>query len=100
MEEVELKRELQGKSLLVGNRAERLIALANEVRAELRQGAEFLNGTPTTPEFAEKQFALRQKVIDAIVPRIDVHFDKSVTVHLEFGLPGLVDNGVSPAWSR
>ena len=86
LEEMSLKGQMQEMSLLVGDRAQRLIDFANRYRARLRLGAEFLTRTPTSEEEAEEQFKLRHEIVDAIVRRVEVRPDKTPVVYLEFDL--------------
>ena len=72
------------KSLLAGDRAQRLIGFANLYREKLRAGADFLNSVPGTPEMAAKQFALRREVVESIVDRIEVDADKFAHVTFIF----------------
>jgi hypothetical protein len=85
-EEIALKRELSDKSLLVGDRAQRLIDFANLYREKLRAGADFLNSVPGTPEMAAEQFALRREVVESIVDRIEVDANKYAHVTFVFDL--------------
>jgi hypothetical protein len=86
LEELSIKRQMQEMSLLVGDKAQRLIDFANTYRAKLRKGGEFLNMTPTTQEQADKQFKLRREIVDAIVRRVEVQPDKTAVVYFEFDL--------------
>lgn len=79
-EEAGLKRELADKSLLVGNRADKLLAFAQRYREKLRRGGDFLNAEPTSPEMAAEQFAIRREILEAIVTRIEVGPDKLAAV--------------------
>ncbi|HTP10156.1 MAG TPA: hypothetical protein VMP08_18005 [Anaerolineae bacterium] len=81
-EETVLKRELSGKSLLVGDRAQRLIDFANLYREKLRAGADFLNSAPETPGAAAEQFALWREVVESIVDHIEV--DANQQAHVTF----------------
>jgi site-specific DNA recombinase len=80
IEEAGKRRELSEKSLLLGNRADKLIAFANKYRAKLRRGGDFLNSTPASAEAAAEQFALRREIVQAVCTRIEVNADKSPTV--------------------
>ncbi len=87
-QEAGLRRELQDKSLLSGGRASRLMELANKVRADLRAGAEWLNGgKPRTEALRLKQFELRRRIVEAIVERVRVRADKTVSVDFVLELP-------------
>jgi len=86
LEEMAIKPQMQEMSLLVGDRAQRLIDFANRYRARLRLGAEFLTRTPTSEEEAEEQFKLRREIVDAIVKRVEVRPDKTPVVYFEFDL--------------
>ncbi len=83
-QEKELKRELADKSLLIGNRAERLLEFANQYRASLRAKLNWLDREPRTPEEEEKQYSARRKIVEAIVTRVNVSADKTVRVIFEF----------------
>lgn len=85
-QENELKHELADKSLVVGNRAERLMDFMSRYRANIRGKLEWLNSEPQTPEEEEQQFKARRHIIEDIVRRIDVHGDKSLNVTFEFDL--------------
>lgn len=76
-EEINLRRELDEKSLLIGNRAQKLLDFVHKYRARLVKGRAFLNCTPTTLEAAEEQFICRREIVDAIVTRVDVGPDKT-----------------------
>ncbi len=83
-EEAEVKHEIAEKSVLVGDTAERLVEFANNYRRRVRGGADWLNRKPRSAAEAEKQFAFRREVVEAIVRRVDVYPDKSIKVHLAF----------------
>lgn len=94
MEAEAIKREAADKSLLVGNRAQRLVAFANLYRAQLRDGRELLTmAAPMTEEEAAEQLRLRRKVVDAIVTRVDVRADKTPVIKFEFDLRGMEPAG-------
>lgn len=86
--EDELKRELAEKSLLIGNRAERLLEFARRYRATMQGKLEWLFREPQTPEEAQKQFEARREIVEAIVKRINVFPDKSIKVDFEFDFAG------------
>jgi hypothetical protein len=83
-------RELQEVRLLVGNRADQMLEMANRYRAVLRRGGDFLNAEAATPEQAAEQYRLRREIMDAIVTRVDVLPDKTpvVTFALDLGRAG------------
>ena len=84
-----IKRELAEAQILTGNRAERLIALADSYRAKVISGIEAINALPDSPEAVKKQFYFRREIIRTIVNRVDVLADKSIKVHLniDFNIP-------------
>ncbi len=84
-QEKELKHELADKSLVVGNRAERLMDFMNRYRANIRGKLVWLNSEPQTPE-EEQQIKARRHIVEDIVRRIEVHGDKSLNVTCEFDL--------------
>lgn len=83
-EERDLYRDLDNKRLLVGDRAERLIALAQETRALAIEGWEAVNGIPEDEDQARLQFEFRKKIVQSCVTRVEVSEDKSITVYTEF----------------
>lgn len=85
-EEAGLKRELGEKSLLLGDRAEKMLEVARRYRAQLRAAEWLLTTTPDTPEIAAEQFKARRDVVDAIVTRVDVNGAKEPTVQFVFDL--------------
>ena len=82
-QEKELRRDLSDMKLLTGNRAERLIELANLYREKMIAGMKAINAEPETSEQAEHQFKYRKKIIDAIVTKVEVLGDKSICVYTE-----------------
>jgi len=86
MEANAIKKQMQESSLLLDNRAERLLAFANRYRARLKGGAAFLSIELCTPEEAEEQFKLRREIVDAIVSRVEITADKQPIVYFEFDL--------------
>jgi len=86
IEESGIQRELSEKRLLVGNRAERLIELAQDYRERVKNGIEGLNGKPQNEEETRLQFTFRRKLVEGIVKRVDVLSDKTITVQVELDL--------------
>ncbi len=82
-----LKRELDNNRLLVGNRAEKMIELARIFKEQVKAGVEAINAKPETPEQEQLQFEFRKKIVQTIVEKVDIHPDKSVTVHVALDLP-------------
>jgi site-specific DNA recombinase len=80
IEETAKRRKLAEKSVLVGNRAERLIEFMNRYRAKLRLGADFLTAELTAPEMVAEQFRLRRSIVEALVVRVDVDNAKKPNV--------------------
>ena len=76
-----LLRELSEKSLLIGNRSEKLLQLAELYREQVTRGIESINNTPETDEQAQRQFEFRKKIVNSIVKRVDVLPDKSIEIH-------------------
>jgi hypothetical protein len=99
-EEDELRRELADKSLLVGGGAARLLAFANQYRAEMHGKLGWLNGKPQTPEEAAKQFAARRHIVENIVKRVDVDKDRKVSVTFEFDLTAMDEIKDPQHWSQ
>jgi len=94
------EKEFREKSLLIGNRAQKLMGFANHYRAKLRAGAEFLNREPQTTEDAQKQFEWRREIVEAIVARIDILPDKTPKVYFEFDLSASPADGGSQVNSQ
>ncbi len=85
-EQTEAERELRDKSLLVGNRAERLMVVARAYREGVVGGAVDVTKAPETPEEAARLFQFKKKMVEGLVKRVDVKADKStdVTFELDF----------------
>jgi len=88
IEQAGLNRALADKALLLENRADKVLALANEVRAELRAGGDWLNDEPASPEEARRQFEFRRRVVELIVTRVNVQADKTLLVDFELDVFG------------
>ena len=91
---------LQEKQMLIGNRSERLIELANLLREQVRVGAETINAEPQTPEQAERRLEFKKLIVHAIVNRVDVHKDGTVDVHAEIELPSTIVRTSHPSVGR
>jgi hypothetical protein len=85
-QERQLKRDLNDARLLIGNRAEKMLHLANLYREHARVGYEAANLIPDTPERASAQFEARRRIIDGLVTRVEILEDKSVKVAAEIQL--------------
>lgn len=85
----ELRRELSDKSMLIGDRAGRLIEFANRYRAGMRGKLEWLNHEPRDEDERGQQFRARREIVEAIVRKANVYADKSVKVEFEFDLTGM-----------
>lgn len=83
IEESEAKRELANNRLLVGDRAERFIAVAMDYRERLVKGAQ-VNFDPKTEEEKQALFAYKRWVVQGTVKRVDVLADKTIKVKMEF----------------
>jgi DNA invertase Pin-like site-specific DNA recombinase len=86
-QENSLKADLAEKQTLLGNRAERLSELAELFRTQIIAGAEEINAKPDTAKQAERQLRFRRRIVQAIVPRVDITPDGSVRVHVELEFP-------------
>lgn len=84
IEESKVRKQIDEASLLVGDRAQRLINFANTYRARLRKGAQWLAAPPDTPEKAEKHCKMRREIADAIVTRVEINADKIPHVYFVF----------------
>jgi hypothetical protein len=80
IEETAKRKKLAEKSVLVGNRVERLIEFMNRYRAKLRRGGGFLTAEITDPEAAAEQFRLRRGLVEAVVARVNVDGNKEPDV--------------------
>lgn len=83
----ELRRELADKSLLVGDRAGKLIAFVNRYRADMRVKLEWLNSESRDEEERKKQHRAKREIVEAIVRTVWIYEDKSVKVEFEFDIP-------------
>lgn len=83
-QESSLKRELEEKAWLVGNHAEIFLERVNKLRHDLREGWAVLNAELIDPDLQKKQFALRRRVVEAVVKRVNIRADKSMEVVMEF----------------
>lgn len=81
IEECKAKRELADKRLLTGNRAERLVRVAQTCRERIVAGVQ-VNFDPQTPEERQALFEWKRQVVQGIVRRVDVLPDKSTAVHI------------------
>jgi chromosome segregation ATPase len=84
----ELRQELNDKSMLVGDRAGRLIQFANQYRAGMRAKLEWLNAEPRDDAERIRQFKARREIVEAIVRNVWVYGDKSIKVEFEFEIRG------------
>jgi hypothetical protein len=87
-QERELRQALAEKQLLIGDRAERLQRLAESFRAQVAAGIEAINAEPSSEEERKRQLEYRRKIVEAVVERVSISADKSVTVFLSIELPG------------
>jgi len=95
-EQAEAERELRDKSLLVGSRAERLIAVARAYREAVMGGAVDLTKEPETPKEAARQWQFKKTMVEGLVARVDVLADKTTRVALDINfaqeLPGICES--------
>jgi hypothetical protein len=87
-----LQSELSKAALLTGDRASKLIAIAQNFRQEIEVDHELLEMTDRTPEQEQAVFEFKRKVVQGVVTRVDVLSDKSVKVHFEFKFDATADN--------
>jgi len=91
IEEEDIKHELAEKSLLIGNRAQKLISFANQYRGEFRAGLTGLETKPSTPEEAKRQFEIKRHAVEALVTRVEVQPDRTIRVTFVLD-PGQMQN--------
>lgn len=84
MQERSIRKELAEKSLLTGNRVERLLEMASLYRKKIQAGMSALNAEPQSGELAAKQFEFRRKIVEGLATRVQVNPDKSVSVDGSF----------------
>lgn len=83
-----LQRELTDAQLATGDQATQLLQLAEAFRSYVRAGLDAINAKPESDEQAKRQLEYRRKIVHALVKRVWVKPDKSVTLELEFDLSG------------
>lgn len=81
-----LQHDISQAALLTGDRASKLIAIAQNFRQEIGVGRELLALTDRTPEQEQAVFDFKRKIIQGVVTRIDVLPDKSTQVSFEISL--------------
>jgi site-specific DNA recombinase len=81
-----LRHELNQAMLLTGNRFERLKAWANKFRREVSIGLELLEQKERTPEQERAVFEFKRRTVRHMVTKVEVHGDKTTTVHIELRL--------------
>jgi hypothetical protein len=61
--------------------------------AKIQKGFEAINAEPDTEEAAHAQLAFRRQLVEGIMSRVDVRFDKTIRVQLtlDFGLELVAD---------
>lgn len=79
-----LQHELAEASLLTGNREAKLRAIADDLRGKVEVGRELLALENPTEEQQADLLNFKKEMIQALVTRVDVHTDKSITVTVEF----------------
>lgn len=86
IQETGLKHELSEKSLLVGDKAQRLQEVAELYRQDVyTNGALLLAGEPKTEAERQAQFDFRRKLVQGLVKRVDIGADKKIA-NLDGGL--------------
>ncbi|HSL44702.1 MAG TPA: hypothetical protein VK897_14795, partial [Anaerolineales bacterium] len=93
-----LKAELSDKSLLVGDRGQKLLDFVDQYRQRLREGLEWLQYEAQNPAEVEAQFAARRKMVEGIVRRVNVFEDKTIEVEFVFDLSGEEIQEAPPWW--
>ncbi len=100
-EKASIRRELNDKALLVGNRAEQLMAVAQAYREGVTGGAIDVTKASESEAEAARQWQFKKTMVQGLVTRVDVRADKSihVTVDLDFGkaLPADSNIRVNPS---
>jgi hypothetical protein len=81
-----LRHELEEKRLLTGNRAERLVNFARSFRDFVRKGWAEISSKPDTPEQAERQLKFKKTIVQAIVTKVKVHADKTISIEANLAL--------------
>lgn len=89
LQERALRQELADKRLLTGNRAGRLLELADVYRQQIQVGMEGINTEPQTEAQAARQLESRRTIVAAFVNRVVVSGDKSIAVEVAIDLPAL-----------
>ncbi len=99
-QEISLKSELADKRILVGDRADKLQFVAKAYREQVMVGLENINRQQPTPEQKKEQFDFKRKIVQAIVKRVDIHPDKTVTVHFCIPVPEevCIDDPIAYRW--
>ena len=97
LQESELRAQLAEKQVLVGNRVERLMELANLFHEQVLVGVEAINAEPETPEQAERQLDFRRRIVRAMVRRVDIDKDGGVHVQAELELPSAIEQVTYPS---
>ena len=81
---------MESNQLLIGDRAERLIKLAETYREQVKAGLEGINAQPDTPNQVERQLEFRKKIVQAIAKRVEIDHQKNVTIDAVLDLSGFV----------
>lgn len=81
-----LQRDLADVQLLTGDRATRLLQLADSFRVRVQAGLNAINAEPQSEEQAKRQKEYRRGLVQALVKRVWVHPDRTATLELEFDL--------------
>ena len=78
---------MRDKSLLVGNRAERLLAVARAFREAVVGGAVDVTKEPETPEEAARVWQFKKTMVEGLVTRVEARPDQpiKITVDVDFG---------------
>ena len=82
-EQAEAERELRDKSLLVGNRAERLMAVARAYREAVVGGAVDVTEEPETPEEAARVWQFKKTMVEGLVTRVDVRPNQPIKIRVD-----------------
>ena len=93
-EENAMRRDLESKKLLIGDRAESLMRLANAFREQVKAGIEGINSEPDIPEKEKQQLEFRKKIVHSIVKKVEVGRDREVSIDAVLSLPESADISV------
>lgn len=95
-EEAGIRRELNDVSLLLGNEAERLLAVARTFQERVSLGIDVNITEPQTPAEAERLWQFKRLMVERLVTRVKVKADKSLDIQTLFDEAALtIDRNIS-----